>query len=227
MYVVCSLHFTPGPQSAFFPQFVFLIELLTSAYIYCNFRCVCGVLTSSRGRQKPWKGTTETVFAVFSEMARGDTVFCSLATHEKGILIDSLTFINQRRSHRLCITTHAFTTCDAIMVITLEPSPQSLSARGTTQRFQEGRRHAAPPEKRRYRIEKRCLGVRTKGAIFSAASQLTERLEGARWQCTRGCLVTMIRVMLLIHGGAESVPCFLLVLFLNFFQIFNVYSQQE
>ena len=64
---------------------------------------------------------TETIFAVFSEMARGDTVFYSLATHEKGILIDSLTFINQRRSHRLCIT------CDAIMVITLEPSPQSLS----------------------------------------------------------------------------------------------------
>ena len=131
MYVVCSLHFTPGPQSSLFPQFVFLIELLTSAYIYCNFRCVCGVLTSSRGRQKPWKGTTETVFAVFSEMARGDTVFYSLATHEKGILIDSLTFINQRRSHRLCITS-----ADAIMVnlFLLEPSPQSLSE----WQFQEG-----------------------------------------------------------------------------------------
>ena len=39
-------------------------------------------------------------------MERRDTVFYSLARHEKDILIDSLTLINQRRGLRLSITLH-------------------------------------------------------------------------------------------------------------------------
>ena len=46
---------------------------------------------------------TDTIFAVFIEMERRSIVFYSLNRHEKDILIDSLTFINQRRSRSLSI----------------------------------------------------------------------------------------------------------------------------
>lgn len=41
---------------------------------------------------------TDSTFAAFTETRKGGTVFYGLARHEKGILMDSLTFTNQRRS---------------------------------------------------------------------------------------------------------------------------------
>ena len=67
--------------------------------------------------QRPWAflppGTVHNVYGIISSlqnasqtlsMQRSDTMFCNLARHEKDVLIDSLTFINQRRSLRLSIT---------------------------------------------------------------------------------------------------------------------------